>query len=90
MSEQLNASTTREEESNFQFHIRLGSIDNCIEIPADGEWHSIIYYDGDITFDSIEVHNRALSEDEIRDAFSCSLISFTRSRIMRFNEIFLM
>jgi len=70
MSEQLNASTTREEESNFQFHIRLGSIDNCIEIPADGEWHSIIYYDGDITFDSIEVHNRALSEDEIRDAFS--------------------
>jgi len=69
MSEQLNASIAREEESNFQFRIRLGSIDNCIEIPADGEWHSIIYYDGDITFDSIGIHNRALSEDEISDAF---------------------
>ena len=70
MSEEENASITREEESNFQFRIRLGSIDNSIEIPANGEWHSIIYYDGDITFDSIEIHNRALSADEISDAFS--------------------
>jgi len=33
-------------------------------------WHLIGYYDGNVVFDSVEVHNRALSEDEIRDAFS--------------------
>jgi len=70
MSEQRNASTPQEEELNFQTHISLNSVDYYVEIPANGEWHSIIYYDGDITFDSVEVHNRALSEDEIRDAFS--------------------
>ena len=70
MSEQRNVSTPQEEELNFQVHISLNSLDDYVEIPANGEWHSIIYYDGDITFDSIEVHNRALSEDEISDAFS--------------------
>jgi len=70
MSEQLNASTAQEEEANFQFRIRLDGIDDYIEIPADGEWHLIGYYDGNVVFDSVEVYNRALSEDEIRDAFS--------------------
>ncbi len=70
MSEQRNVSTPQEEELNFQAHSSLNSVNDYIEIPADGEWHSIIYCDGDITFDSIEVHNRALSEDEISDAFS--------------------
>ncbi len=70
MSEQRNTSTPQEEELNFQVHISLNSLDDYVEIPANGEWHSIIYYDGDITFDSIEVHNRAPSEDEISDAFS--------------------
>ncbi len=70
MSEQRNVSTPQEEELNFQAHISLNSVDYYVEIPANGEWHSIIYYDGDITFDSIEVHNRAPSEDEITDAFS--------------------
>ena len=68
MSEQLNASTAQEEGANFQFRIRFDGIDDYIEIPADGEWRFINYYDG-IT-DDVVVHNRALSEDEIRDAFS--------------------
>ena len=69
MSEQRNISTPQEEELNFQVQISLNSVDDYVEIPADGELHSIIYYDGDITFDSIEVHNRALSEDELMMRF---------------------
>jgi len=67
MSEQLNASTAQEEEANFQFRIRFDGIDDYIEIPADEEWRFINYYDG-IT-DDVVVHNRALSEDEISNAF---------------------
>ena len=70
MSEQRDVSTPQEEELNFQAHISLNSVDYYVEIPANGEGHSITYYDGDIIFDSIGIHNRALSEDEIRDAFS--------------------
>jgi len=70
MSEQRDVSTPQEEELNFQPHISLNSVGYYVEIPADGEWHSIIHYNGDITFDGIGIHNRALSEDEISDAFS--------------------
>jgi len=70
MSEEENASTTQEEELNLQVCINFNSRDDYIKIPADGEWHLIGYYDGNVVFDSVEVHNRALSEDEISDAFS--------------------
>jgi len=70
MSEQRNVSTLQEEELNFQAHISLNSVGYYVEIPANGEGHPIIHYNGDITFDGIGIHNRALSEDEISDAFS--------------------
>ena len=70
MSEQRNVSTLQEEELNFQAHISLNSVGYYVEIPANGEGLPIIHYNGDITFDGIGIHNRALSEDEISDAFS--------------------
>jgi len=70
MSEHRNVSTPQEEELNFQPHISLNSVSYYVEIPANGEGHSINYFDGDIIFDGIGIHNRALSEDEISDVFS--------------------
>jgi len=57
-------------ELTIQANINFNGSNNYIEIPADGEWHSINYYDGNIIFDNIEVYNRVLSEDEISSAFS--------------------
>ena len=74
MNEQQNISIVQGRgqsgQSNFQVRISVSGIDDYVEIPANGEWHSIVYYDGNITCDSIEVHNRALSENEISGAFS--------------------
>ena len=69
MSEQ-NASIAHEEGLNIQIRINFNGRDDFIEIPADGEWHLIGYYDGNVVFDSVEVHNRALNEDEISSAFT--------------------
>jgi len=57
-------------ELTIQANINFNGSNNYIEIPADGEWHSISYYDENIIFDNIEVYNRVLSEDEISSAFS--------------------
>jgi len=70
MSEQQNAFTAHEEGLNLQIRINFNGRDDNIEIPADGEWHLIGYYDGNVVFDSVEVHNRALNEDEISSAFT--------------------
>jgi len=69
MSEQRNISTPQEEELKFSSLLVLTVLIIMLKFWLM-EWHSIIYYDGDITFDSIEIHNRALSEDEINDVFS--------------------
>ena len=69
MSEQ-NASIAHEEGLNIQIRINFNGRDDFIEIPADGEWHLIGYYDGNVVFDSVEVYNRALNEDEISSAFT--------------------
>jgi len=72
MSEHESISAAQERESEelcIQVNVNFNGDDDYIEIPADGEWHLIGYYDGNVVFDSIEVYNRALSEDEIRDAF---------------------
>jgi len=70
MSEQQNAFTAHEEGLNLQIRINFNGRDDNIEIPADGEWHLIGYYDGNVVFDSVEVYNRALNEDEISSAFT--------------------
>jgi len=70
MNEQRNLSRAQEEELNFQVRIDFNGGDDYIEFLADGEWHLIGYYNGNVIFDSIEVHNRTFSEDEISDAFS--------------------
>ena len=73
MSEHENISAAQERESEelcIQVNVNFNGDDDYIEIPADGEWHLTGYYDGNVEFDSVEVYNRALSEDEIRDAFS--------------------
>ena len=73
MSEQENISAAQERESEelcIQVKVNVNGNNDYIEIPADGVWHLIGYYDGNVVFDSVEVHIRALSEDEIRDAFS--------------------
>ena len=73
MSEQENISAAQERESEelcIQVKVNFNGNNEYIEIPADGVWHLIGYYDGNVVFDNVEVHNRALSEDEIRDAFS--------------------
>jgi len=73
MAEQQNASTPQErasEELCIQVNVDFNGNNDYIEIPADGEWRLIGCYDGNVVFDSVEVYNRALSEDEIRDAFS--------------------
>jgi len=73
MAEQENASTAQErasEELCIRVKVNFNGNNDYIEIPADGVWHLIGYYDGNVVFDSVEVYNRALSDDEIRDAFS--------------------
>jgi len=73
MNEQENVSAAQERESEelcIQVNVNFNDNNDYIEIPADGEWHLIGCYDENVVFDSIEVYNRALSEDEIRDAFS--------------------
>ena len=76
MSEQINVSMFQERgesltlELTVQAPINFNGSSDYIKIPADGEWHSISYYDGNIIFDNIEVYNRVLSEDEISSAFS--------------------
>jgi len=73
MNEEENISAAQERESEelcIQVNVNFNGNNDYIEIPADGEWHLIGYYDGNVVFDSVEVYNRALSEDEIRDAFS--------------------
>lgn len=69
MREQQNASTAQEEGLNLQVCINFNGRDDCIEIPADREWHLIGYSNGNIVFDSVEVHNRILNEDEINSTF---------------------
>ena len=39
MREQQNASTAQEEGLNLQVCINFNGRDDCIEIPADREWH---------------------------------------------------
>jgi len=73
MNEEENISAAQERESEelcIQVNVNFNGNNDYIEIPADGEWHLIGCYDENVVFDSIEVYNRALSEDEIRDAFS--------------------
>jgi len=73
MNEQENVSAAQErgsEELCIQVNVNFNGNNDYIEIPADGEWHLTGYCNGNIVFDSIEVHNRALSEDEISNAFS--------------------
>ena len=73
MNEQENVSAAQErelEELCIQVNVDFNGNNDYIEIPADGEWHLTAYCNGNIVFDSIEVHNRALSEDEINNAFS--------------------
>jgi len=73
MSEQENISAAQErasEELCIQVNVNFNGNDDYFEIPADGEWQLTGYYDGNVVFDSVEVYNRALSEDEISDAFS--------------------
>jgi len=73
MSEHENISAAQErasEELCIQVNVNFNGDDDYIEIPADGEWHLIGYYDGNVVFDSVEVYNRALSEDEIYSTFS--------------------
>ena len=73
MSEQENISAAQERESEelcIQVNVNFNGNNDYIEIPADGEWHLTGCYNGNVVFDSVEVYNRALSEDEIRDAFS--------------------
>jgi len=73
MNEQEDISAAQErgsEELCIQVNVNFNGTNDYIEIPADGEWHLTGYYDGNVVFDNIEVYNRALSEDEIRDAFS--------------------
>jgi len=65
----MNESMPQEEKLNFQVRINFNGIDEYIEIPADGEWHLIGYCNENVVFDSVEVHNRILSEDEINSAF---------------------
>jgi len=55
-------------ELTIQANINFNGSNNHIEIPADGEWHFINYYNG--IADDIVIHNRALSEDEISNAYS--------------------
>jgi len=64
-------STTQEESEELciQVCINFNGNDDYIEIPVDGEWHLVGYCDEDVVFDSIEVHSRVLSEDEISDVF---------------------
>ena len=73
MNEQEDISAAQErgsEELCIQVNVNFNGTNDYIEIPADEEWHLTGYYDGNVVFDNIEVYNRALSEDEIRDAFS--------------------
>ena len=72
MNEQENVSAAQErgsEELCIQVNVNFNGNNDYIEIPADGEWHLTGYCNGNIVFDSIEVHNRTLSEDEINNAF---------------------
>ncbi len=82
MNEQQNESTAQEEELNFRVCISFDDINDYIEIPADGEWHLISYFDG--IADDVIVHNRALSEDEISDA--CSLFGGYADRVLSKEE----
>ena len=73
MNEQENISTAHErvsEELSIQVNVNFNGSNDCTEIPADGKWHLTGYYDENAVFDNVEVYNRALSEDEIRDAFN--------------------
>ena len=73
MNEEENISAAQErasEELCIRVNVNFNGNDDYFEIPADGEWQLTGYYDGNVVFDSVEVYNRALSEDEIRDAFS--------------------
>ena len=70
MSERENISTAQGRESEeLCIQVSINGNDNYIEIPVDGEWHLVGYCDEDVVFDSIEVHSRVLSEDEISDVF---------------------
>ena len=72
MNKQENISTAHEkgsEELSIQVNVNFNGSNDCTEIPADGKWHLTGYYDENAVFDNVEVYNRALSEDEIRDAF---------------------
>ena len=57
-------------EVNVQAPLNFNGDSDYIEIPSNGEWHLTGYYDGNVVFDSVEVYNRALSEDEIRSTLS--------------------
>jgi len=73
MNEQEDVSAAHErglEELSIQVNVSFNGSNDYTEIPADGEWHLTGYYDGNVVFDNVEVYNRVLSEDEIRDAFS--------------------
>ena len=73
MNEQEDISAAHErglEELSIQVNVSFNGSNDYTEIPADGEWYLTGYYDGNVVFDSVEVYNRALSEDEIRDAFN--------------------
>jgi len=74
MSEQINVSMFQERresltlELTVQAPINFNGSSDYIEIPADREWHFISCYNG--IADDIVIHNRALSEDEISNAYS--------------------
>ncbi|HHE65600.1 MAG TPA: hypothetical protein ENL09_06205 [Bacteroidetes bacterium] len=74
MSEQINVSMFQERgefltlELTVQAPINFNGSSDYIEIPADGEWYFISYYNE--IADDIVIHNRALSEDEISNAYS--------------------
>ena len=72
MNEQENVSAFQEEELEglyIQVCINSTGGNDCSDVPANGEWHLIGYCNGNVIFDNIEVHDRALSEDEISSAF---------------------
>jgi len=74
MSEQINVSMFQERgesltlELTVQAPINFNGSSDYIEIPADGEWYFISYYNE--IADDIVIHNRVLSEDEISNAYS--------------------
>ena len=79
MAEQQTASTAQvraSEELCIQVNVSFNGNNDYIEIPADGEWHLIGCYNGNVVSNSVEVYNRALSEDEIRGAFSGDFLVF--------------